>query len=228
MLHCGIRRFDVSKLQGLLSMPDGSACFFHPRKRWFWQALVTSFCACCLIGHWLEFPYCWMTNSLFGIVDSDYALYIDPWFHPYWCYGFGALGMTLVLEPAKDWLVRKLGSRKKAMPVSFICAVFLAMLMELGIGLLVNQPDATGHYPYWDNSYLPFNVGGQAWLFNDVFIALAAMVYLWLAFPLVAHAFIWLQGRKIRSHNAANVFFAIALAIFAACCILSYTILALS
>ena len=125
-------------------------------------------------------------------------------------------------------LVRKLGSRKKAIPVSFICAVFLAMLMELGIGLLVNQPDATGHYPYWDNSYLPFNVGGQAWLFNDVFIALAAMVYLWLAFPLVAHAFIWLQGRKIRSHNAANVFFAIALAIFAACCILSYTILALS
>ena len=105
MLHCGIRRLDVSKLQGLLSMPDGSACFFHPRKRWFWQALVTSFCACCLIGHWLEFPYCWMTNSLFGIVDSDYALYIDPWFHPYWCYGFGALGMTLVLEPAKDWLL---------------------------------------------------------------------------------------------------------------------------
>ena len=46
-----------------------------------------------------------MTNSLFGIVDSDYALYIDPWFHPYWCYGFGALGMTLVLEPAKDWLL---------------------------------------------------------------------------------------------------------------------------
>lgn len=216
----------MPKLLELLSMPDGSASFFHPKKRWFWQALATSFCACCLIGHWLEFLYCWMTNSLFGIVDSDYALYIDPWFHPYWCYGFGALGMTLVLEPAKGWLVKKIGSRGRSVGVSFVCAVFLAMLMELGIGLLVNQPDATGHYPYWDNSYLPFNVGGQAWLFNDVFIALAAMVYLWIFFPLVSRAFEALSHKSFHGHNEANIAFAAVLIVFAACCITSYAILA--
>lgn len=206
---------------------DGRVGFWAPRRRWFWQAVVTSFCACCLIGHWLEFPYCWMTDSLFHNVADDYALYIDPWFHPYWCYGFGALGMTLCLEPLKGWLVRRMGSQRRAVAVSFVAAVVLAMLMELGIGLLVNQPDATGHYPYWDNSQLPLNVGGQAWLFNDVFIALAAMVYLWVMFPLTCKAFQRLGQHDIRGHNASNVALAVVVLVFCACCATSYTILAL-
>lgn len=208
--------------------PGGRVGFFAPRTWAFWRALATCFCACCLLGHWLEFPYCWMTDSLFGIVEDDYALYTDPWFHPYWVYGFGALGMTFALEPVKGRLVRRCGRMWRAVLASFLAAVVLAMLMEWGMGALVNQPDGAGNYPYWDNSELPFNVGGQAWLFNDVFIALAAMVYMWLIFPLVCRGYAWLERGRGRapSPRRANAVFACLVAAFAAACARSYALLA--
>lgn len=208
-------------LRQINTNPDGRIGFFAPRTWAFWRAVITCFCACCLIGHWLEFPYCWLTNSLFNCVDDDYALYIDPWFHPYWCYGFGAVGMTLFLEPTKRWFVRRHKTMLGAVGESYGWAVVLAMLMEWGAGVLVNQPDATGHYPYWDNSQLPLNVGGQAWLVNDVFIGLVAIVYLWLMFPLVC------KGYERLGRKRANLVFGLVVAVFAACCVVSYTILAL-
>ena len=159
--------------------------YFAPRTWDFWRALIVCFCLCCILGHWLEMPYCWLMDRLFGIVADDYAVWTDPWYHPYWVYGFGAVFMTLLIEPLKE--------------------------------RLINQPDpTTGEYPFWDNSQLPGNVFGQAWLVNDFFIGLVAMIYVWVIFPLVC------EGFSRLSPKAANVAFALIIVGFAACVTASY------
>ena len=86
------------------------------------------------------------------------------------------------------------------------------MVLELVMGWLINQPDpTTGEYPFWDNSQLPGNAFGQAWLVNDFFIGLAAMIYVWVIFPLVC------EGFSRLSPKAANVAFALIIVGFAAC-----------
>ena len=70
--------------------------YFAPRTWDFWRALAVCFCLCCILGHWLEMPYCWLMDHLFGIVADDYAVWTDPWYHPYWVYGFGAVFLSLI------------------------------------------------------------------------------------------------------------------------------------
>lgn len=191
--------------------------YFAPRTWEFWRALITCFCLMCLIGHLLEIPYCMIMDSLFGIVDDSYAVWTDPWFHPYWVYGFGAAAMTLLLEPWKERLVVRNSSLPVALLKCFLSVVAIACILELVIGLLVNQPDpATGLYPYWDNSHLPGNVFGQAWIVNDIAIGIGAMVYLWIVYPLVCRLYLKLRPQ------VANFVFTIIVAGFGACCMLSY------
>ena len=79
--------------------------YFALRTWEFWRALIVCFCLCCILGHWLEMPYCWLMDQCFGIVADDYAVWTDPWYHPYWVYGFGAVFMTLLIEPLKERLI---------------------------------------------------------------------------------------------------------------------------
>ena len=51
------------------------------------------------------------------------------------------------------------------------------------MGLILNQPDAAGEYPLWDNSELPLNILGQAWLVNDLVLGGVAMLYTWFVYP---------------------------------------------
>lgn len=189
------------------------ASYFAPTTWAFWRALITCFCICCLLGHALELPYCSSMDALFDIVEDDYAVFIDPWYVPYWVYGFGALGMTFVLEPLKERIIARRKTLVGALAEMFVIAVFLSMAMELAFGLLVNQPDATGTYPYWDNSKLPLNILQQAWLVNDVFIGLAAMVYLWAIFPFVSAGYAALGPR------GARTVFVLVIVFFLGCCI---------
>ena len=80
----------------------------------------------------------------------------------------------------------------------------------------MNQPDASGEYPYWDNSQLPLNVMGQAWLVNDLFIGAVAMLYVWLLYPLICWGLMQLRPR------VANGVFAAIVVGFALCCVVSY------
>jgi len=194
--------------------------YFAPHTWAFWRGLIVCFCVFSLVGHLLEFPYCTFMGN-FGIVSTGYALWTDPWFHPYWVYGIGAVVMTLALEPFKESLFRRCKTVGGALLVTFVVMVILAMLMELLIGELVNQPDAAGVYPYWDNSRLPLNIAGQAWLVNDLAIGAAAMLYLWVLYPLICEGFARLSPR------AANIVFGVIVAVFAGCCIASYSILSL-
>lgn len=191
--------------------------YFAPRTWDFWRALIVCFCLCCILGHWLEMPYCWLMDRLFGIVADDYAVWTDPWYHPYWVYGFGAVFMTLLIEPLKERLILHRKTLWGAFPESLVIAILAAMVLELVMGWLINQPDpTTGEYPFWDNSQLPGNVFGQAWLVNDFFIGLAAMIYVWVIFPLVC------EGFSRLSPKAANVAFALIIIGFAACVTASY------
>ncbi len=57
---------------------------------------------------------------------------------------------------------------------------------------------------------------GQAWLVNDFFIGLAAMLYVWVIFPVVC------EGFALLSPKAANVVFALIVAAFIAGVTASY------
>lgn len=190
--------------------------YFAPRTWEFWRTLILCFCVFSIAGHWLEMPYCWFMDRFFGIVSPDYAIWYDPWYHPYWAYGFGAVAMTLAIEPLKERMITRRKTLWGALLETFFIAVVLSMVMELVIGWMVNQPDEFGRYPYWDNSQLPFNVFGQAWLVNDVVIAVMAMLYVWVLYPLIC------EGFKCLSSHSANIVFGVVVVGFAVCCTVSY------
>ena len=114
--------------------------YFAPRTWDFWRALIVCFCLCCILGHWLEMPYCWLMDRLFGIVADDYAVWTDPWYHPYWVYGFGAVFMTLLIEPLKEQLILHRKTLWGAFLESLVIAILAAMVLELVMGWLINQP----------------------------------------------------------------------------------------
>lgn len=189
---------------------------YHVLTLEWWRTLFVVFCVFCWVGHWLEIPYCTFMDQ-FGIVADDYAVWTDPWYHPYWVYGFGAVFMTLLIEPLKERLILHRKTLWGAFLESLVIAILAAMVLELVMGWLINQPDpTTGEYPFWDNSQLPGNVFGQAWLVNDFFIGLVAMIYVWVIFPLVC------EGFSRLSPKAANVAFALIIVGFAACVTASY------
>lgn len=128
-----------------------------------WRNLAVCFCVFSVVGHWMEIPYCLFNDHVFGIVDPETLVYDDP-MYPFLVYGIGACICTLVFVPLKEWLVRR-------------CAT------------LLNQPDASGVYPLWDNSELPFNILDQAWLVNDILLGVVASVYSWVVWPLLSFLF---------------------------------------
>ncbi|KFI58626.1 putative ABC transporter permease [Bifidobacterium gallicum] len=191
--------------------------WFQPRTWAFWRSLTVCLALFSIIGHWMELPYCLTMNHFFGIVSPDYAVWHDPWFVPYWVYGIGAVAMTLVIEPLKEWIVNRRKTLWGAIFESFILMVALAAVLETVIGLIINQPDANGVYPFWDNSVLPGNILNQGWIVNDFFIGLMATVYVWVFYPLICMGFYKLSERW------ANIVFVLVMIAFALCVIASYT-----
>ena len=66
----------------------------------------------------------------------------------------------------------------------FILCVVVSCAGELIQGFICNQPDPiTGEYPLWDNSNLPLNIFGQAWLVNDILLGAVVTLYIWVLYP---------------------------------------------
>lgn len=191
--------------------------YFAPKTWGFWRSVIASFCIFTIVGHWLEIPYCMFMDYFFGIVADDYAVWTDPWYHPYWVYGFGSVAITFLIEPLKESIVKRRRTLAGALLETFITCVTIAAVLELVIGLMINQPDSTGKYPFWDNSGLPFNIFGQAWLVNDIVIGFVAVIYVWVLYPLVCEGFILLK-----SERKANLVLAIIVIVFLGCCTASY------
>lgn len=198
------------------SVLHAEAGFFHPRTWFFWRTLIVCLAVFSIVGHWLELPYCMFMNHNFGIVAADYAVWHDPWYVPYWVYGIGAVVMTLVIEPIKEHIVRRRKTTVGALLETFVITFVLAAVLETVIGLIINQPDASGRYPYWDNSVLPGNILNQGWLVNDFFIGLLAVIYVWVFYPVICIMFRHLKPRT------ANVVFVIIMVLFAIACALTY------
>ncbi len=191
--------------------------YFAPKTWGFWRSVIASFCIFTIVGHWLEIPYCMFMDYFFGIVADDYAVWTDPWYHPYWVYGFGSVAITFLIEPLKESIVKRRRMLAGALLETFITCVTIAAVLELVIGLMINQPDSTGKYPFWDNSGLPLNIFGQAWLVNDIVIGFVAVIYVWVLYPLVCEGFILLK-----SERKANLVLAIIVIVFLGCCTASY------
>lgn len=148
----------------------------------FWRNQAVYLCLFSVVGHWFEIPYCAFMEFCFDIVDDDTIVFDDP-FYPFPVYGFGAVVCSLLMVPLRDWLCTRFKTKRGAFRVFYLLGVLLAMVMELTQGFLQNQPNAFGEYPLWDNSNLPFNILGQAWLMNDIMISFVISLYVWVLYP---------------------------------------------
>ena len=145
--------------------------------------MAIAFCVFSVLGHWMEIPYCLFNDWAFGIVDDDSLVFADP-MYPFLVYGIAAVAGALFLVPQRDWLIDHYQPMWKAVLRFFLLAVIVSFLAELIMGLLLNQPDpVTGVYPLWDNSQLPGNILGQAWIVNDLLLGSAVTIYIWVLYP---------------------------------------------
>ena len=190
--------------------------FYHLFRWDFWRSLFVNFYLFNILGHWAEIPYCTFMDRFFGIVDENYELWTDPWFKPYWVYGSGVVVMTLVIEPLKEYMMKRHKSLWVPALETFAIATALAAIMETAFGFICNQPDKNGVYPFWDNSQLPGNILGQGWIVNDLVMGVICVVYVWLAYPLVS------IGLEKLGEKRANILFVAASAAFALATVLSY------
>lgn len=181
----------------------------------FWRNLAVYFCVWSVIGHWLEIVYCSFMN-LFGIVADDSLVWDDP-FYPFLVYGIGAVLFALILVPLKELLVQKRKTLWGALLQFFFVTVLLCMLMELAMGFMLNQPNAAGEYPLWDNSALPLNIFSQAWLVNDLVLGALALLYVWLIYP-------WSEKLIARINpTLMNVISVVVLVSFIVLCVVKFT-----
>lgn len=152
-------------------------------KTWeFWRNHALYFCAYSVVCHWLEIPYSLFMEENFGIVGEFSVIWEYP-FYPYLAYGFAVLIVGVFLIPLRDWIWAQSVSRGHAAATFYVLALIACIVMEAGCGMIINAPDANGVYPLWDNSDLPLNILGQAWLPNDILFALLASVYVWVLYP---------------------------------------------
>ena len=169
----------------------------------FWRNLAVYFCVFSVAGHWMGIAYCSFMD-LFGIVDEDSLVWADP-LYPFLVYGVGVAVCAIVLVPLKERLLARRRTRRGAGAEFYLIAVAACLVMELVMGLLLNQPNELGEYPLWDNSVLPLNVLGQAWLVNDLALGAVAMLYTWAVYPLCERALAKVPARVMDAAVLATV-----------------------
>ena len=168
---------------------DGSHAFFKPKTWPFWRNLIIYFCIFSVVGHWLEALYCTFIRFgiLPGIYDPNSQIWSD-WLYPFVVYGVGAVACVLLLFPIKMALDKKLKSQAMSLAISFTINALVCTLIELAMGLMLNQPDASGAYPLWDYSDMFMNFMGQVCLQNAVAFGLVATLMVVLIYPSLEQA----------------------------------------
>ncbi len=176
-----IQPFSVEREQERL---DGDAGYYQPRKWSFWRNIVIYFCVFSVVGHWMEAGYC--TLIRFGLIPGTY----DPnsqiwsdWFYPFLVYGFGAVACILLLFPIKNFLQKKINNLVVALLLSFVVNALVCTLIELAMGLMLNQPLSDGTLPLWDYRDMFCNFMGQVCLQNAVAFGLVATLMTWVIYP---------------------------------------------
>lgn len=204
--------------QAIALHKEDERSFFEPKTWFFWRGVALMVFLCSIFGHWLEIPYCFAMHELFGIVEPDYAVWSDSLWTPYWVYGAGAGILTFTMLPLKIKLVKKCKNLFIAVLAFLSIGVVACAAMECIMGWICNQPNELGEYPYWNNSVLPGNIFGQAWIVNDIALSFVSLGYVWLIYPI---------GQKILKaigEKKANVVFGICCVLCAIICVDVYLI----
>ena len=180
--------------------------FYRPRTWGFWRNLIIYFCVFSVVGHWMEAGYCTLIRFglIPGIYDPNSQIWSD-WLYPFCVYGFGAVACVLLLFPVENFLQKHLKGHALPLALSFVVNALVCTGIELAMGLMLNQPGPDGAYPLWDNSQLPLNVLGQAWLVNDMALGAVAMLYTWCVYPLCEKALAKVPPRAMNALAASVV-----------------------
>ena len=139
------------------------------------------FCAFSVVGHLVEWPYCWAGMKFFGTVDPAAEVLTNP-LKPFFVYGFGIVLCSIALNPLRDCLKDKCPTKGHAFLSFYAISVFLGMAFELIQGFTQNRP-VDGVYPLWDVSDYPGNILGQAWIVNDILLGALMTFIVWVVLP---------------------------------------------
>ena len=158
--------------------------FFNLRSWPFWRNLIIYFCVFSVVGHWLEAGYC--TFIRFGILPGTY----DPtsqiwsdWLYPFCVYGVGAVACVLLFYPVKNLLMRAMKGTLAPLALSFVLNAAVCTLIELVMGLMLNQPLPDGSLPLWDYRNMFCNFMGQICLQNALAFGDIATLMTWVIYP---------------------------------------------
>lgn len=158
--------------------------YYQPKTWAFWRNLIIYFCVFSVVGHWMEAGYCTLIRFglLPGIYDPASQIWSD-WLYPFCVYGFGAVACVLLLFPIKNFLEKKIGSRIVPLLISFAINALVCTLIELAMGLMLNQPLPDGTLPLWDYSDMFCNFMGQVCLQNAIAFGIVATLMTWVVYP---------------------------------------------
>lgn len=163
---------------------EQDADYYQPKTWPFWRNLIIYFCVFSVVGHWMEAGYCTFIRLgwIPGIYDPNSQIWSD-WLYPFPVYGFGAVACALLLFPVKNFLQKHLKSSLGALAISFVINALVCTLIELVMGLMLNQPRPDGSLPLWDYRDMFCNFMGQVCLQNAVAFGFAATLMTWVVYP---------------------------------------------
>ncbi len=158
--------------------------YYQPKTWAFWRNIIIYFCVFSVVGHWMEAAYC--TLIRFGLIPGTY----DPnsqiwsdWLYPFLVYGFGAAACVLLLFPVKNFLQKRMKGTVGPLAISFVVNALVCTLIELAMGLMLNQPLPDGTLPLWDYRDMFCNFMGQVCLQNAVAFGVVATLMTWVIYP---------------------------------------------
>lgn len=161
------------------------ASFFAPKTWAFWRNIIMYFCVFSVVGHWMEAGYCLFIKwgMIPGTYDPNSQIWSD-WLYPFCVYGVGAVCCVLLFYPARLFLQHKIKAPVAPLILSFAWNAFICSMIELTMGLILNQPDpVTGVMPLWDYRNMFCNFMGQICLQNALAFGFVSTLMTWLIYP---------------------------------------------
>ena len=176
----------------------------------FWRDLVIYFIAFSFMGHWAEmlFCYCIYLGIFMGIYDFSEVMLWHQWLFPYFAEGVAIVLIVVLLTPIKEWLLKRFGGHLvPAILASVVVTAIVCTSIDFSCGMICNLD-----YSVWDYRMMPFNFMGQICLQNSTIYTIAALLLLWVFYPLMDRAL-----RRMPRCVADGIFFALlGLYLFAA------------
>lgn len=160
---------------------DTKRDYYQPKTWAFWRDMIIMFCVFSVVGHWLEAAYCLPVKLgwLPGIYDPTSQIWSD-WLFPFPIYGAGAVACALIFYPIKNALQKVIKVPFVSVLLVFLISGIVCSLMELIMGLCVNQD-----LRLWDYSTMWCNFMGQVCLQNSIGFGIAATIMTFVVYPLI-------------------------------------------